>query len=160
MLLLLKNLLFTVVVPGSVAGYVPALILRGETPDQLAGGMPLWLLGAAIYAWTVWDFAVGGRGTPAPIDAPVRLVSRGLYRYVRNPMYVGVLAVILGWAVAYQSVSILVYSVVVWTCFHLFVLLYEEPHLRRIFGGEYEQYCDSAGRWLPRMRNRDDSKSR
>ena len=88
MWLFLKNLLFTVVAPGTVAVYLPALIVRSATPGWLWLGAPFFIAGTAIYAWTVWDFAVGGKGTPAPIDAPKILISRGLYRFVRNPMYV------------------------------------------------------------------------
>ena len=92
MALLLKNLLFTVVVPGTVVIYVPLQIVEGRSPAGgfgLALAVPVLLLGAAIYAWCVWDFAMFGRGTPAPIDEPKKLVVRGLYRYTRNPMYVG-----------------------------------------------------------------------
>jgi protein-S-isoprenylcysteine O-methyltransferase Ste14 len=99
MALLLKNLLFTFLVPGTVAGLLPWTIAGDATPTTGAT-LPLailfFALGLAIYAWCVWDFASFGRGTPAPIDAPKRLVVRGLYRYTRNPMYVGVLTVLLG----------------------------------------------------------------
>ena len=100
MALLLKNPLFTVLVPGTVVVYVPLVIASGRAPASgfaLLVALALLLLGAAIYSWCVWDFASFGRGTPVPIDAPKRLVVRGLYRYTRNPMYVGVLTVILGW---------------------------------------------------------------
>jgi protein-S-isoprenylcysteine O-methyltransferase Ste14 len=152
-LLALENLLFTVVVPGTVAGYVPYEITRSARPGAggwllLAGA--LFLAGAAIYAWCVWDFATFGRGTPAPIDAPRRLVVRGLYRYSRNPMYVGVLTVILGWAAAYADPRVLAYAAVVLLAFSLFVRIYEEPHLEREFGDAYRAYRRRVGRWLPR----------
>lgn len=155
MALFAKNLLFTVLVPGTVAVYVPLAISDG---DALAGGLrlaaALALLGGggAVYTWCVWDFAHRGRGTPAPVDAPRRLVVAGLYRHVRNPMYVGVLGVILGWAVAFRSTELVLYAVGVGACFHAFVRLYEEPHLRRVFGTDYEAYCRRVGRWLPRLR--------
>jgi protein-S-isoprenylcysteine O-methyltransferase Ste14 len=114
-------------------------------------GVSLLVLGAAIYAWCVWDFATFGRGTPAPIDAPKRLVVRGLYHHTRNPMYVGVLSVTLGWAVLFQSPPILLYAAALWIGFHTFVVLYEEPHLLSVFGREYEDYCSAVGRWLPRL---------
>ena len=101
MALLLKNLLFTVLVPGTVAVYIPLLIARDLSSASGATfvmGLALLAIGIAIYAWCGWDFATFGRGTPAPIDAPKKLVVRGLYRYTRNPMYVGALTVILGWA--------------------------------------------------------------
>jgi protein-S-isoprenylcysteine O-methyltransferase Ste14 len=155
MALLLKNLLFTVLVPGSVAVYLP-LLIAGERPPAAGGPLALALavlaLGAAIYAWCVWDFASFGRGTPAPVDAPKKLVVRGLYRYTRNPMYVGVLTVILGWALLFRAAGLGLYAAAVATCFHLFVVLYEERHLRAVFGAQYEAYCARVSRWLPRPR--------
>lgn len=157
MVLLLKNLLFTLVAPGTVGVYLP-LLLGGER--EAASGMRLALAvcllaaGAAIYAWCVWDFATFGRGTPAPIDAPKRLVVRGLYRHTRNPMYLGVLTVIAGWALCFGAPALLLYALAVWTCFHLFVVLYEEPHLAGEFGDEYRRYRAQVGRWLPRPARR------
>ena len=87
-----------------------------------------------------------------PFDAPTRLVARGLYRYTRNPMYVGVLTVILGWVALFRATRLAMYAVVVFVCFHLFVVTYEEPYLRRKFGSEYEVYCARVGRWLPSLR--------
>jgi protein-S-isoprenylcysteine O-methyltransferase Ste14 len=153
MWLLAKNLLFTVVVPGTVAVYLPREIAgeRATGPLVAVGGAAVCFgLGGAIYAWCVWDFATFGRGTPAPIDAPKRLVVRGLYRHVRNPMYVGVICFLLGWALLHLSVALALYAAGVWTLFHGFVRLYEEPHLRREFGDEYAAYCARVGRWLPR----------
>jgi protein-S-isoprenylcysteine O-methyltransferase Ste14 len=151
--LLLKNLAFTLVLPGTIGVYLPVWIASGPaSPACVAGAAALALLalGAAIYAWCVWDFATFGRGTPAPIDAPKRVVVRGLYRFTRNPMYVGVLTVIVGLAVLHRSLPVAAYAAVVATGFHLFVLLYEEPHLRRLFGAEYDAYCVRVGRWLPK----------
>lgn len=153
MMLFLKNLLFTLVVPGTVAVYVPLLIAqnRPSTSGPLfAIALAVLALGGAIYAWCVWDFAAFGRGTPASIDAPKRLVVRGLYRYTRNPIYVGVLTVILGWAVLFQTAALVIYALIVGTCFHLFIVLYEERHLQKEFGGEYDDYRRRVGRWLPR----------
>lgn len=93
-----------------------------------------------------------GRGTPAPIDAPKRLVVRGLYRYTRNPMYLGVLTVILGWAFLFPIGTLVIYGLVVAAGFHLFVMYCEEPHLKRTFGRDYEVYSIRVGRWLPRLR--------
>jgi protein-S-isoprenylcysteine O-methyltransferase Ste14 len=150
--LVLKNLLFTVVVPGTVAVYVPLLIVRDQAAASrlwTAAAIILFLAGGSIYSWCVWDFASFGRGTPAPIDAPKKLVARGLYRYSRNPMYVGVLTTILGWATLFKAPRLLVYALCVGLCFHLFVVLYEEPHLQELFGGSYEDYRARVGRWLP-----------
>jgi len=151
-LLFLKNLVFTLVVPGTVAVYVPWLIARGQPVGSLGyvlASLVLVLVGGTIYLWCLWDFATFGRGTPAPVDSPKRLVVRGLYRYTRNPMYVGVLAVILGWAVLFQAFALVPYAIAVGAVVHLFIILYEEPHLRRVFGTEYEEYCSRVGRWLP-----------
>jgi protein-S-isoprenylcysteine O-methyltransferase Ste14 len=152
MMLILKNLLFTVFVPGTVAVYVPWLLTRGRPPGGgafLAVAAALFGAGVAIYTWCVWDFASFGRGTPAPIDAPKKLVVRGLYRHMRNPMYVGVLATILGWAALYRAGSVLAYALAIGAAFHLFVVAYEEPTLRRVFGADYEEYCRRVHRWLP-----------
>jgi len=157
MALFLKNLLFTVLVPGTVAVYVPLLISRGRAPaDGFATSIALAVLavGAGIYAWCVWDFATFGRGTPAPIDAPKKLVVRGLYRYTRNPMYVGVLTVILGWALLFRAGNLALYALAVGGCFHLFIVLYEERFLAREFGGDYDAYCSHVNRWLPIPRRR------
>ena len=111
--------------------------------------LAFFLFGGAVYSWCVWDFATFGRGTPAPIDAPKELVVRGLYRYTRNPMYVGVLSTILGWAMLFKEPQLLLYALCVGTCFHLFVVLYEEPNLQRVFGNSYEEYRARVNRWLP-----------
>jgi len=155
MILLLKNLLFTLVMPGTVAVYVPLWITRGRSASSgmaLAIGATALAAGTAIYAWCLWDFASFGRGTPAPIDAPRKLVVRGLYRYTRNPMYVGVLTAILGWAAVFASGDLVIYALCVGAGFQLFIVLYEEPHLRRLFGKEYADYSAQVGRWLLRPR--------
>lgn len=150
-MLILKNLLFTLIIPGTVAVYVPLFLAQGR---EIATGLPIALAmsllfaGGAIHAWCVWNFASIGRGTPVPFDAPVRLVVRGLYRYSRNPMYVGVLTIIFGWAPLFASVTIAIYGVAVAICFHLMVVLYEERRLRQRFGQEYELYRSQVRRWL------------
>jgi protein-S-isoprenylcysteine O-methyltransferase Ste14 len=156
MALLVKNLLFTFFVPGTVAVYLPLLISRSyprASDGVLAGALTLLGLGALIYGWCVWDFASFGRGTPLPLDAPKKLVARGLYQYTRNPMYVGVLTVILGWALFFEAAILLLYALAVFTTFHLFIVLYEEPHLLHEFGQEYEAYRDRVGRWLLRLKD-------
>jgi protein-S-isoprenylcysteine O-methyltransferase Ste14 len=157
--LFLKNLLFTVVVPGSVAVYLPWWIGSGHSAASGAVAAALrWVsllplaAGGSIYLWCLWDFAAYGRGTPAPIDAPRRLVVRGLYRYVRNPMYVGVLLAILGWTLHFASPVLLLYAAVVALAFHGFVVAYEEPTLRRVFGADYRDYAARVPRWIPRLR--------
>jgi len=153
--LLLKNLVFTLLVPGTAAVYVPLLLARGRVA---VSGITFWLaialllIAAVIYARCAWDFAAFGRATPAPIDAPKKLVVRGLYRHTRNPIYVGVVIACLGWALVFSAMNVLLYALCLALGFHLFVLLYEEPHLRRQFGDEYRAYCEEVGRWLPRFR--------
>jgi protein-S-isoprenylcysteine O-methyltransferase Ste14 len=158
--LFVKNLLFTVLVPGSVAVAVPLWIVGGDTAATGVGRslavVPL-ALGAAIYFWCLWDFATFGHGTPAPIDAPRRLVIRGLYRFVRNPMYVGVLLVIAGLSLWFGSKSLAAYAAAIFAGFHSFVVLYEEPTLRRRFAADYERYASRVGRWLPRLRRARDT---
>ena len=97
-------------------------------------------------------FALQGLGTPAPILPTRNLVVNGLYRYVRNPMYLAVVLVILGQAMILGNVSLLVYGALVWLIFHVFVLAYEEPTLRRTFGPEYDAFCANVPRWIPRLR--------
>lgn len=152
----LKTLIFTIFVPGTVAIWVPSILLsspgaRGSM--NLAGfryvGLVAIVIGASIYLWCAWDFTFAGKGTPAPIDPPTSLVVRGLYKYVRNPMYVGVLTLILGQAIWFASVRMLEYAALAFVLMHAFVLLYEEPALRRKFGDSYEQYRESIPRWIP-----------
>jgi protein-S-isoprenylcysteine O-methyltransferase Ste14 len=156
----LRSLLFTLILPGTIGGYLPYAILRGGGAAPATGpaermlGDAVLAAGLAIYVWCVADFALAGRGTPAPIDPPRELVVRGLYRFARNPMYVGVLAVIAGQAVRFASLPLAVYAIVIFAGFHRFVIGYEEPALRRSFDGAYERYCAAVPRWLPRLRTR------
>ena len=96
-------------------------------------------------------FAVQGVGTPAPIFPPRRLVVTGLYRYVRNPMYVAVVSTILGQGLIFGNFTLLAYGALIWLLFHVFVLVYEEPTLRAGFGSEYGLFCAAVPRWIPRL---------
>jgi protein-S-isoprenylcysteine O-methyltransferase Ste14 len=157
MRLFLKNLLFVVAVPGSVAGWVPWYLVRRWGLSVPRNEWPQWVAaallaqGAAVLLASLWEFAVRGRATPAPVDAPRALVVTGLYRYVRNPMYVGVTAAIAGWALLYESGGLALYGVCVFAAFNAFVILYEEPVLTSRFGDDYHRYRASVGRWLPRL---------
>lgn len=155
MKLFLKNLLFTLLIPGTVAVYVPLLIAHGMrvslNPILLIPGVVFLAAGTGIYLWTVWDFATAGRGTPLPADAPKKLVMHGLYRYTRNPMYLGVLTVIVGWAAVFADGWLLVYALGVAMVIYLFVILYEEPKLHQQFGAEYDTYRQKVERWLPHI---------
>ena len=155
MKLFLKNLLFTLLVPGTFAVYLPLWLTWGRPAAAeawiIASAVCVLAIGASIFAWCIWDFAMFGRGTPLPLDAPKKLVVRGLYRYTRNPMYVGVLSVVMGWSILFRAPILLIYAGCMATIFHLFILHYEEPHLRRLFGAEYERYTARVGRWWPRF---------
>jgi len=152
-MLLIRSILFTLLIPGTVAVIVPYLIVSSHpvsiTPLRWFGLVPI-LIGTAILIRCIWDFGVSGRGTLAPVDPPSRLVVRGLYRYVRNPMYVGVVLMILGEAFLFASTALFIHALATFTAVHLFVLIYEEPTLRRRFGHAYEAYTQSVNRWLPR----------
>jgi len=147
--LALRVILFTLVAPFVVSIVVRGILLDGARPVA-AQGLVVSVVGAAIYAWTAWNFAQTGRGTPAPLDPPKTVVAVGLYRWVRNPMYIGVLLIILGQAIAYGSLILVVYAVVMWLVVHAFVVLYEEPDLIRRFGDPYESYRRAVPRWVPR----------
>lgn len=149
-----KTLVFGTLVAGFVAGWLPVSIAGGFDTVR-AVGVPQ-LAGSAVLAagWTlivasIVYFGVVGRGTPAPFDPPVRLVVRGPHRYVRNPMYIGSTLASLGWALWFESAAVLGYAAVMWVLYHLLVVLYEEPTLRRLFGAEYETYRAAVRRWLP-----------
>ena len=155
MLLLLRSVFFTILLPGTVAGYVPfRVILRGQSwpqwgPLQVLALLPA-VVGLSILFRCIWDFARTGRGTLAPVDPPTILVVQGMYRYVRNPMYVGVLTTIAGWVVLYRTPLLLLYGACVGVCFQGFIVFYEEPHLGRVFGQSYNEYRARVGRWFPR----------
>ena len=151
-----KSLLFLVVAPGMVAGYIPLVLLRRgpqiETGFLVWLAFPLWLIGAVILLWSFWNFLAQGRGTPAPIDPPKELVAVGFYRYTRNPMYVGVLLVILGHVLWFGFWNLLIYAVVIFLAFNTFVAYYEEPTLRKKFGAAYEDYCRRVPRWFLKLK--------
>ena len=151
--------LFLIIAPGTVAGYLPWLISRwqaagdfGASPLVRLAGLPLLLLGGAALLECFARFAWIGLGTPAPVAPTRRLVVSGLYRHVRNPMYVAVVALILGQGLLFGRFALLLYAAGVWLAFHLFVLVYEEPTLRRQFPADYEAFARAVPRWLPRLR--------
>ena len=152
----LKSLLFLVLVAGLGAGYIPlALLPRAplvETYLFAFFAFPLWLIGAVIVLWCFADFTFKGHGTPNPMDPPQELVTTGVYRYIRNPIYVATLTIIIGHFLWFKTIWIPAYVVAVFLFFHLFVTLYEEPTLKRKFGAIYEKYCKSVPRWLPKLK--------
>lgn len=130
--LVVRNLLFTIVVPGLGAVWMPWRILtrNGVTPKPVSWfALAVITVGAALYFLCLWAFAVVGRGTPGPWDAPLRFVAVGPYRWVRNPIYIAALLVVLGEAWLFLSLPLLKYAVAMAVCFHLFVIGYEEPTL-------------------------------
>jgi protein-S-isoprenylcysteine O-methyltransferase Ste14 len=153
---LLKTLLFTILVPGFVAGYFPYVLLGGKPAPGHGPLAWFWTfciaIGACIYFRCAWEFAVRGLGTPAPIAPTKFLVVSGLHRYVRNPMYLGVALVILGQAALFRTPHLAEYAMVMLLIAHTFVVFYEEPTLRRQFGESYEQYRRTVPRWIPRLK--------
>jgi protein-S-isoprenylcysteine O-methyltransferase Ste14 len=156
MMTALKSLLFLIVAPGMVAVYIPLALLRTgphvETGIFAYLAFPLWLTGAIILLWSFWNFLIEGRGTPAPIEPPKDLVATGFYRYVRNPMYAGVLLILIGHFLWFGFWYLLAYTALAFIATHLFVILYEEPTLKRKFGAAYEAYLKRVPRWIPRFR--------
>ena len=146
------------IAPATVAGWVPWLITHWAVGPPLFAGAASRGLGALFVASGTLvvvecfvRFARKGRGTPAPVAPTERLVVTGLYRHVRNPMYVGVVSAIVGQALAFGSRALLYYGLAVWAGFFAFVVAVEEPSLRRRFGAEYEAYRAAVPRWMPRF---------
>lgn len=157
---LLKSAVFTVVVPGIVAGLIPQRLARRDSPVlpvdprvSRSVGLISLLAGVGLYLHTAWRFADEGEGTPAPVDEPESLVSGGVYSYVRNPMYIGVILIVLGQALRYRSPHVLWWAVGCWLGFHHRVVDWEEPHLREKHGAAYDRYCEDVPRWIPRPWN-------
>src|SRR5499427_5749557 len=147
MSLTLRNLIFTLVVPGAGAIYAPGWILTrgGATPHPVAWyGLALIVVGVGVYLWCLRLFATVGQGTPGPWDAPRRFVAVGPYRWVRNPIYLAALLVVLGEACLFGSLPLLLYAGAVGAACRVFVVAYEEPALHRRFGAEYDQYRRSV----------------
>ena len=153
----LGTAIFLVLAPGTFDVYVPWWISRwrvhapftGFTALRVLGGLII-AAGAAVLLESFARFALQGVGTPAPVFPTRRLVAKGFYRYVRNPMYVAVVSIVFGQALLLGNLRLLEYGAVAWLVTHVFVMFYEEPTLRRSFGAEYEAYCAHVRRWLPR----------
>jgi protein-S-isoprenylcysteine O-methyltransferase Ste14 len=153
---LFKSFLYLVFEGGLFALYIPLAFLRTgsrvETGVLSFFAIPLWLIGSTIVLWCFWDFTFKGRGTPLPIDPPKELVTAGPYRYVRNPIYVAAGLIFVGYFLWFGYWAILNYAVLAFICAHSFVVLYEEPTLKRKFGVSYEKYLKSVPRWVPKFR--------
>jgi len=152
---ILNTILFTLVVPGTVAIGIPLWLVGGFAWPRAGWltiiGAVAFAVGAAIYFRCAWEFAVRGLGTPAPIAPTKFLVTTALHRYVRNPMYLGVATAILGEAALFRSFHLVEYAAIMLAIAHIFVVTYEEPTLRRQFGESYEEYRRTVPRWIPKI---------
>ena len=151
--------LWLVIAPGSAAGLLPWLICRWRFSDSLGDsailrglGVALIAVGGAALLECFFRFAWTGFGAPVPIAPTRKLIVTGLYRHLRNPMYFGVITLMLGEALLLGQPSLLVYAAAAWTFFHLFVIGYEEPTLRQQFPDDYARYSRAVPRWIPRLR--------
>jgi protein-S-isoprenylcysteine O-methyltransferase Ste14 len=160
-MLLLRSVFFTFLLPGTVTVLIPLWLTSSRGAGTFSNhqvlryfGFPLIAIGSSGLLWCIWDFFSAGQGTLAPVDPPKHLVVRGLYRYVRNPMYVSVVTILLGEAIFFMSLPVLIEAVVFIVLAYLFVVRYEEPVLRRQFGKSYERYTKTVRRWIPRYRSR------
>ena len=151
-----KSLLYLIFEAGLFALYIPLALLRVgsriETGIISVLAIPLWLIGSLMILRCFWDFTLKGRGTPVPMDPPKELVITGFYRYVRNPIYVGVLLIFLGHFLWFGYLALLIYTMFAFIGVHLFIVLYEEPTLKRKFGAAYEDYLKRVPRWIPKIR--------
>ena len=154
--LLLRSAFWTIALPGFFAGYLPwryfgvsQVAFDWTNPLHLVAGL-LIASGAMLLLTCIYEFAARGRGTLSPADPPKELVVQGLYRYVRNPMYVSVLTIVAGEIILTRSSDLLWYWLAFFVASNLFVRGYEEPYLRRQFGESYERYTRDVGRWIPR----------
>ena len=152
---IVRTALFAILFMGTVLVYVPYILASGPGTAhwtlevcRYLGLLPL-AAGVAGLARCLRDFAVVGRGTPAPFDPPRELVATGLYRWVRNPMYLSALLLLVGEAILLEAPVLLRYAAAFFLATHLFVVLYEEPTLTRTFGPEYTEYRARVGRWIP-----------
>jgi len=158
----MKTFIFTLVVPGSVTIWIPYWLLdsgvaagsRTRSLRQRVTVSPV-PYAPSVHPWCAWALSSPGKGTPAPIDPPRVLIVRGLYKHVRNPMYVGVLSVLIGEALCFQSWALLGWAGVVFSAFSGFIILYEEPKLKRLFGASYGRYLETVPRWLPTSKKAD-----
>jgi protein-S-isoprenylcysteine O-methyltransferase Ste14 len=160
-MLLLRSVFFTFLLPGTVTVLIPYWITRRSGTRVFSSydalrffGVPLVVVGAAGLGWCIWEFFSEGRGTLAPVDPPKHLVVKGLYRYVRNPMYVSVVTILVGEAILFMSKNVLIEAGVFLALAYLFVVFYEERVLRKQFGESYERYLQQVSRWIPRLRSK------
>lgn len=153
----IKTLIWSIFVPGTITVLVPYWLVSARSipfPQEMSLvrliGLAVLLLACIIYIWCAWNFTFIGKGTPAPFDPPKKLVVKGPYQFVRNPMYVFVALSLIGEAIFFATTLLIIYAGVAVLFCHLWVVYYEEPSLRRRFGESYERYTTNVSRWLPR----------
>jgi protein-S-isoprenylcysteine O-methyltransferase Ste14 len=154
----LKSIAFLILVPGLLLVYFPYSIAATDVELFRPGflrylSFPLWLTGGAAMLWCFWNFTFNGKGTPAPVDPPKELVMVGLYRFVRNPMYVAGILALISWMLWSPSLPLILAPVLFFIAAHLFVKFYEEPTLKGKFGIAYEEYLNRVPRWVPKAGN-------
>ena len=157
--LIFRSILFTILMPGIGIILIPYVIIYNsdvfDWPSisiSNAFAFVCGLFSMFFLLKCIWEFAVYGKGTLAPIDPPKQLVVCGLYRYTRNPMYLAVIGVLLSEAILFGTINILIYGLIVLVFFNIFVIKYEEPKLRAQFGQSYIEYCQSVPRWSIRLK--------
>jgi protein-S-isoprenylcysteine O-methyltransferase Ste14 len=157
----IKATFATILVPGSACILVPYFILKAANVslNPPIGIIQIIALLAAVLGWgmIIWvstAFVRLGKGTPIPIEPPRHLVISGLYRYMRNPMYTGALIIILAEALYFRATSLVFYAIGLGVLFQTFLIIFEEPQLKRRFGMEYKQYLETVPRWIPKLRRR------
>lgn len=156
MSLFLRNLFFTLLQPGLVAGAFPYVIAKMEFETVFESpmgvlkviGLIVCIVGVVITCHCIFKFATEGHGTLSPADPTTRLVIKGLYKYSRNPMYVGVMMILLGECLFTLNLNLLLYSILIFTAFNLFIIYWEEPRLTKDFGEEYITYQKQVRRWI------------
>jgi len=138
------------------SSHIPFVLL--PTSPQVETGLfayfsfPLWLVGRIAFLWCFWDFTFKGESTPLPLDPPKESVVTGPYRYVRNPICVGVHIIVMDYFLWFKTVWMIIYAVIAFLGIHLFVAWYEEPTLKKKFGAAYKNYCKSVPRWIPKFK--------
>jgi protein-S-isoprenylcysteine O-methyltransferase Ste14 len=151
----IKAIIFFLLLPGIVAFLIPLSFVYFSGIDKFQwAGSPVVISGLVLLLWCVRDFYIVGKGTLAPWAPPKKIVIIGLYRYMRNPMYAGVLILVLGWSILFQSMVLLAYAGILFLVFHIRVLTNEEPWLNKTFGEEWQSYKNKVPRWLPHISRR------
>lgn len=154
--LFLRNFLFTILQPGVVAGLIPYFILKNKWEIIIENdinwynyiGIFITFIGLLIVFYCIFDFAIKGKGTLSPADKTKQLVISGFYKYSRNPIYVGVVLILIGETFFFISIELAIYTFIVFVGFHFFVIFVEEPRLKKDFKEQYTQYIHNINRWF------------